>query len=170
MEKINLTNVTKALLGLAAAGLLFFTVHSFYGEDATPSPTTTVMAQDTTFLLTFKSMRGFKKPADSLSTELEDRGCQPVNMDVIIIGNEVHLVHKGEGITTTDVFKIIAANPENPSQVLVEDTYGRRILTTMLCIGENPEADPNHAHWFVIENLEEFAVYSTNEGECEFLK
>lgn len=170
MEKINLTNVTKALLGLAAAGLLFFTVHSFYGEGATPGPSKPVLAQDTTFLLHFKSMRGYDKPADSLSTELVDKGCQPVNLDVAIIGSELHLIFIGEGITTTDIFQILASNPENPSQVLVEDKYGRRVLTTMLCIGEAPEGDPNHAHWFVIEDLEKFAVYSTIEGECEFLK
>lgn len=179
MEKINFKSALTLGALVAVAGLMFFGVNSFYGEEASPKPTKTLLAQDTLLVYKFKSMHGYSKPANDVDS-LVDKGCQPVDIDLIVLGTEeaggqvIHFVFNMVDISTTDVFDIVATNPENGNQILVTDAYGRRLVFTMIC---NPKEDPmageahsEHKHWLVTENLTEFTIYSTEDGECKFLR
>jgi len=180
MEKTNLKSV-RVLLGLIAiAGLAFFAVTAFYSENEAITPVKKeLLAQDTLLTYKFKSVRAYDKP-EIEGDSLVDKGCKPIDLDVIVIGGEdgygteVHFVFNMIDISTTDVFNIVATNPENGNQILVVDAYGRRSIFTMVC---NPSGDETagqehsaHKHWLATEGLTEFAVYSTQEGECEFLR
>lgn len=170
MEKTNLMDVAKGLAAVAVVGLMFFAVHSFYGaEKAAPTPVKRMLAQDTTLNIKFKSTRGYTKPKDSTDLTLGDKGCEAAHMDLIVLDeNEIHLVFNSENLIITEKFIKLAVNPDRPNQLLVMDSYGKRMLMTLLCMEETE--DENHKHWFVIEDEESFRVYSTQEGECEFLK